>query len=494
MLNTPVATEAGGCLTLTVPGLEALGATAPGTTAAGLMEPDLTAPGFGAPGLRAPGFGAPGFGAPDLGAPGFGTPGLGAPGLGAPVLTATAVTPAILVETTCRLCGARLHRTLIDLGSLPLAGHAVPVGSVDDPRYQLHARVCDTCSLVQVGNVPGVEPISGRGSGLSEDFGIGGPDARRWFEGLRKRLRPDAGSLVIEVGCNDSGLLRQFQASGIRVLGIGVPGNAAEAGVPIELGPFNAETAMQVAVRHGCADLVIATDVLPRAHDLFDLAAALACILRPNGVLTLQVPHLLAVLQNGQFDAFRHDTHTYLSLQVLEHVLRSVGLRAFDAERVADHGGSLRVQACHLAGPHAVRPGVKAVRLAERSGEALYAGFGDRVAAARDEIGEFLRTRGSAGRRVVGYGAATRGAMLLNCCGITEREIVAIADADPARHGRLMPGSRIPIVALESVLADPPHDVMILPWPNLAQVLPKLMPLRQLGTQLWTLLPRIARV
>ena len=478
MLNTIVATGEGGCLALTVPDLTALVAT-PVAAAAAVMEPNLTVPGLGAPGL---------------GVPGSGVPGLGAPGLGAAVRTATAVTPAVLAEASCRLCGDRLHRTLIDLGSLPLAGHAVAVGSADDFRYRLHARVCDTCSLVQVDDVPGADPIAGRDSGLSEDSGIAGPDARRWFEGLRKRLRPDAGSLVIEVGCNDSGLLRQFQASGIRVLGIGTPGGAPEAGVPIETGPFNAETAMQVAVRHGCADLVIATEVLPRARDLFDLAAGLACILRPNGVLTLQVPHLLAVLQNAQFDAFRHDTYTYLSLQVLEHVLRSVGLRVFDAERVADHGGSIRVQACHLVGPHAVRPGVKAVRLAERSGEDRYAGFGDRVAAARAEIGGFLRTRSSAGRRVVGYGAAARGAMLLNGCGITGREIAMIADDDPSRFARLMPGSRIPIVALEGVLADPPDDVVILPWPNVAQVLPKLMPLRQLGTQLWTLLPRIARV
>ncbi|WP_428536909.1 class I SAM-dependent methyltransferase [Rhodopila sp.] len=403
----------------------------------------------------------------------------------------------MLTEPACRLCGARLHRTLIDLGSLPLAHRAVPVGSADDPCYRLHARVCDTCSLVQVDEMPEADPIAASEAGLSEHRAVAGPDARRLFESMRKRLRLDGGSLVIEVGGNDAGVLHQFQAAGIRVLGIG-PGSEGGTGVPIETGLFNAETAIQIAVRHGCADLVIANDALPRARDLFDLAAGLACILRPNGVLALQVPHLLAVLQKGQFDAFRHDIYSYLSLRVLEHLLRSVGLRVFDAERVADHGGSLRVQACHLVGPHAVRPGVKAVRLAEAagdvSGQELYAGFGDRVAAARADIRDFLETRRQAGRRVAGYGAATRGAMLLNCCAITRQEIGTIADGDPARWGRLMPGSRIPIVALDVLLADPPDDVVILPWPNVGQVLPTLLPLRQLGTQFWTLLPRVARV
>jgi len=409
--------------------------------------------------------------------------------------------PSTSTEPACRLCGARLHHTLIDLGSVPLAYRTIPTGSTDDQPYRLHARICDDCTLVQVEDVAEPEVVAAPEPHLSADFAIGKDEARRCFETMRKRLRLDAGSLVIEVGGNDGTLLRQFQDADIRVLRIESPANAAsaaEAGIPIEVGLFNAETAMQIAVRHGCADLVIANNVLPHARDLFDLAAGLACILRPNGVLTLQTPHLLSMLQKAQFDAFRHDAYTYLSLRVLEHVLRSVGLRVFDAERLPDHGGSLRVQACHVVGPHAARPGLKAVRLAEGAADVsrqdLYAGFSDRVAAAQDDIRGFLANRRSAGRRVAGYGAAVRGAMLLNCCGITRAEIAAIADPDPAKHGRLLPGSRIPIVPLEVLMADPPDDVIILPWPSVAEILLKLMPLRQLGTQLWTPIPRIARV
>jgi hypothetical protein len=403
-------------------------------------------------------------------------------------------------EPSCRLCGARLHHTLIDFGSLPLAYRTIPTGSTDDQPYPLHARICDNCSLVQVEAV--AEPKAITAPCLSSDFAIGRNEAKRCFESMRKRLRLDAGSLVIEVGCNDPTLLRKFQADGIRVLGIESPANGATAigpEFPTEIGPFNAETAMQIAVRHGCADLVIANNVLPQTRDLFDLAAGLACILRPNGILTLQMPHLLSMLEKSQFDAFRHDCYSYLSLRVLEHVLRSVGLRVFDAERLSDLGGSLRVQACHVVAPHAARPALKAVRLAEGSSsdisrQDLYTGFSDRVAAVQDDIRDFLQNRRSAGRRVVGYGAAVRGAMLLNCCGITRQEIATIADPDPARHGRLLPGSRIPIVPLEALMADPPDDVVILPWPSVTEIMLKLMPLRQFGTQFWTLIPHIARV
>ena len=419
--------------------------------------------------------------------------------LSAPVVT-TAPRPAEppQAEPACRLCGARLHHSLLDLGRVPLATHTIAPGSTDDQPYKLHARICDNCSLVQLQDTAAPDTITAPQPDLSADPIIGQNEARGWFDGMRKRLRLDAGSLVIEVGCHDGTLLRHFQAADIRVLGIKSPTTAAETGFPTATSPFNAETAMQIAVRYGCADLVIANNLLPHARDLFDLAAGLACILRPNGILALQMPHLLSILQTNQFDAFRHDCYSYLSLRVLENVLRSVGLRVFDAERLPDHGGSLRVLACHVIGPHATRPGLKATRLAEGYTDVgrheLYTGFSHRVAAAQHDIRDFLHNRTSAGRRVVGYGAAAGGAMLLNCCGITTREIATIADPDPGKHGRLLPGSRIPIVPLEALIANPPDDVVILPWPNLTEIVQQLMPLRALGTQFWTPIPRLARV
>jgi 2-polyprenyl-3-methyl-5-hydroxy-6-metoxy-1,4-benzoquinol methylase len=406
-----------------------------------------------------------------------------------------------LTEPACRLCGARLNRTLIDFGHLPLGNRTIAADAPNDQSYRLHARICDNCTLVQVADVGAPETIAAPRLYLSTRFATSLNKAKRNAEAMRKRHRLGAESLVIEVGSYDGTRLRHFQAAGIQVLGIEssptAVSAATEIGIPTVVGLFNTETAMEIAVRHGCADLVLANDVLPHAPDLFDFAAGLASILRPNGVLIVQVPHLLSLVQKMQFDAFRHDSYTYLSLRVLEHVLRSVGLRVFDAEQVPDHGGSLRAHACHVIAPHAARPGLKSVRLAEGFGEReqpdFYAGFSDRVAEARAEIQKFLRTRRVAGRRVAAYGVATRGNTLLNWCGITTDEIACVADPDPAKHGRLLPGSRIPIVPVEVLMDDPPDDVVILPWPNAAEAALELLPLRRRGTQLWTPVPRIAR-
>jgi hypothetical protein len=397
----------------------------------------------------------------------------------------------------CRLCGARLHRTLIDLGERPLANRTIAPDAADDQPHSLHVRICDNCTLVQLANAAPPEAAAAPRPHQPARSAACLIQARNYAETMRKRLRLGAGSLVIEIGCRDGTLLRPFQAAGIPVLGIAPAPNPAP-DIPIEIASFNTGTAMEVAVRRGCADLVVANDVLPYAPDLFDFAAGLACILRPNGMLSLQVPHLLSLVQTLQFDAFRHDACTYLSLRVLEHVLRSVGLRVFDAERLPEHGGLLQVHACHVAGPHTARPGLKVVRQVESFAELdrrdFYSGFSDRVALVRTEIRDFLRNRRAAGRRVAAYGAVTRGSMLLNSCGITTREIACVADPDPAKHGRLLPGCRIPIVPLEALMAERPDDIVILPWPEAAEIALELTPLRQLGIQFWTPIPQIARV
>jgi len=317
-------------------------------------------------------------------------------------MLATKPHPHTAAEPGCRLCGARLHRSLLDLGNLPLATRSRAAGEAD-ARYPLHVRLCDDCGLAQIPDAPPGVHAPPRPS-PSPCSGASASRAGRYAGVMRERFRLDTGSLVVEIGLNDGTLLPHLQAAGIPVLRI-----------PAEAADFNTETAMEAAVRHGCADIIVAHNVLPHAHDLFDFAAGLACILRPNGVLSLQFPHLLSLIQRLQFDAFRHDTYTYLSLPVAERLLRSVGLRLFDAERVPDEGGSLRLHACHAQSPHPTRHGLKVVRLAEalENGDqpALCAEFSDRVAVAREDIRTFLRVRREADRCVAAYGATARGTM-----------------------------------------------------------------------------------
>jgi len=411
----------------------------------------------------------------------------------------------ISLKTACRLCGAGLHRTLIDLGRTPLANRtlaAQELGGEHERAYPLLARVCDTCLLVQIQGAAPAEPTHGRHAFLSSRSALCLDHARRFATTMRQRLGLGSASLVIEVASNDGYLLRHFHAAGIPVLGIEPALNAAAAaqalGIPTEIGLFNAETAMSIAVRHGRADLVVADNVLPEVPDLFDFAAGFTGILQPKGVVTFQFPHVLSLIQRTQFDAFRHDRYAYLSLLVLERVLRSVGLRVFDAERLPDHGGSLHVYACHARGPYAARPALKAVRQAEAWASLDrpegYGGFDAKVEAAREDVRAFLRIRRAAGRRVAAYGAAARGNTLLNACGVTVEEIARVADPDPTKHGRFLPGSHIPIVAPESLAEDRPDDLIILPWPTAPEIAAGLLSVRQKGTQFWTMTPVIRRV
>ncbi|HVY15049.1 MAG TPA: class I SAM-dependent methyltransferase [Rhodopila sp.] len=404
-------------------------------------------------------------------------------------------------EPSCRLCGARLHQSLLDLGRVPLSNRTVTADEPDQ-SFPLHARICESCMLVQIPDVAAPAVLTPPAPFLSSRSPTAVEHARRFAETMCHRLSLDADSLVIEIGSNDGYLLRHFQAASVPVLGIeaaATPASVAnELGVPTETGYFCAETAMEIAVRHGRADLVVANNVLPHVPDLFDFAAGFAGILRPNGVLVLEVPHLQSLVQRLQFDAFRHDTYAYLSLQVVERILRSVALRVFDAERLTDHGGSLRIYACHAVSTHGARPGLKAVRQAEANArlhqQDFYADFNDRVATAREEVSRFIRLRAEAGRRVVAYGAAARGATLLNLCGVTANEIACVADADPDKQGRLLPGSRVPVVSCETLLDDPPDDLFILPWTHMAEISSRMQPLRQTGTQFWAAIPRLARV
>jgi hypothetical protein len=377
----------------------------------------------------------------------------------------------------CRLCGAPLHATLLDLGPQPIANRGLAAGETE-VLQTLHIRMCDHCGLAQTSHIP---------PGAVTDRAVAEPASRhgRYAETLRDRFRLGAESLAIGVSATESPLLSSLQAAGI-------PGFA------IDPAAFNTETAMKVAVERGCADVLVAHDVLPHAPDPFDFAAALACILRPHGVLSLQFPHLLSLLEGVQFDAFRHGTHWYLSLAVTERLLRSVGLRVFDAERLPDAGGSLRVLACHAHSPHPARHGLKAVRPVEAEAEAqrpaLYREFAGRVASARQEILGFLRNRRQAHRRVAACGATSRGMALLSNCGITTDDVAFAADADEELHGRWLAGCRIPVVPMEMLAQEAPDDIIILPWAAAAQFAVRLHPLRQAGTQLWRLLPRIERV
>jgi hypothetical protein len=408
----------------------------------------------------------------------------------------------------CRLCGADLVRSFADLGETPLAHLFITpedaVAGLDQP-YPLHARVCDSCLLVQVDDIA-IPAELAAATAAAARLPLP-PDrlelARRQVPLLLERYGLGGQSLVIGLGGPDHpSLLPGFLAAGVPVLGIDPDpdrsGLARQIGVPTEAVELNADTAMQVAAQHGRADLVLAHDALPRVGDLFGFAAGVTALLRPNGVAILEFPHLLNLVEAVQFDTIRHGYRSNLSLLVAERVLRAVGLRVFDAERLSVRGGTLRVYCCHVGAPFNVRPAAKTVRTLEQGigldKPAVYERFASQVAEVQRGLRRFLAERRESRRRVAAFGAGVRGNMLLNTCGVTSRDLICVADGDPAKIGRMLPGSHVPIVPVTALLAAPPDDLLILPAHRANEIAADLRELREAGTALWVAVPRISRV
>jgi SAM-dependent methyltransferase len=401
----------------------------------------------------------------------------------------------------CRLCGAALQRSLIDLGSTPLANcYVTPEEAARgaDRPYPLQVLVCDRCLLVQVGETVPPEAIFAADYAYFSSFSASWvAHAQRYATAMAARFDLGPGSLVAEVASNDGYLLQHFRAMDIPVLGIepaaGVAAAARRIGVRTEQMFFGVNTAEGLASCYGHADLIAANNVLAHVPDLPGFVAGFTALLRPEGVATFEFPHLLSLLDRVQFDTIYHEHFSYLSLLVVEHVLRDAGLRVFDVECLPTHGGSLRVFACHANASHAARPGLDAVRAQEAAAglhcPETYDSFGPKVARIQRVFCEFVASRHARGRSLAAYGAAAKGNTFLNSCGITASDVMCVADRNPEKQGKLLPGSHIPVVSPEALAAARPDDVLILPWNLADEVAAELASLRAGGTRLWVAVP-----
>jgi SAM-dependent methyltransferase len=410
-----------------------------------------------------------------------------------------------VTQLSCRLCGNALTHSFVDLGRTPLANAFVTPEQAAigvDRAYPLHARVCDVCLLVQVEEVVPADTIFSDYPYFSSYSSSWVEHARRYTASMINRFALNADSLAMEIASNDGYLLRHFRSAGIPVLGIEPAANVAAVargiGIPTEEAFFGVETAMRIGAEHGRADLVVANNVLAHVPDLFGFAAGFPAVLRPNGVATFEFPHLLNLIECLQFDTIYHEHYSYLSFLVVERVFRSVGLQVFDIERLETHGGSLRVFACHAGARFAIRPSVAAVRCQETAAGLdrvdHYDGFAARVSGVQQGFRAFLAECRQRGHRVAAYGAAAKGNTFLNSCGVGPSDILCVADRNPAKQGRLLPGSHVPIVTPEALMEAPPDDLLILPWNLASEITADLGPLRQAGTAFWTACPSMQRV
>ncbi len=404
-----------------------------------------------------------------------------------------------MTAPVCRLCGGGNLAGLVDLSAMPLANAYLTAEAVSqgrERRYPLRVRVCTACWLVQADAALTPDAIFSDYPYFASCSRSWVAHAARYAAEMVAMLGLDGRSLVIEAASNDGYLLQHFVSRGIPVLGIEPAANVAAAararGVQTETRFFDAAAGRELAARGLAADLLVANNVLAHVPDIMTFVSGFAPLLRPHGIVTFEFPHLLAMLRECQFDTIYHEHFSYLSLLVVERALCHAGLRAFDALPLATHGGSLRVFACHAGASWQPRPGLAAIRAQETAagmdGAACYTGFAARVSAATEAFSGFLAARHAAGRMVAAYGAAAKGNTFLNACGVGARDIAMVADRSPAKQGRLLPGSHIPVVTPEQMRAARPDDVVILPW-NLADEIAG--ELHGSGSKLWVAMPTL---
>ncbi|HEU0316488.1 MAG TPA: class I SAM-dependent methyltransferase [Solirubrobacteraceae bacterium] len=402
---------------------------------------------------------------------------------------------------TCRFCARPLEHVFADLGMSPLANSYLgpdQLGAME-PFYPLRAYVCSGCLLVQLEEFETPEHIFSDYAYFSSYSTTWLEHARDYVEQVTERFGLDGSSHVVEIASNDGYLLQYFHKRHIPVLGIEPAANVAklalQKGIPTLVEYFGVATAASLAP-DSAADLMIGNNVLAHVPDLNDFVAGMKILLKPTGVITMEFPHLLSLIEQNHWDTIYHEHFSYFSFHTVRDVFQAHGLRIFDVERLSTHGGSLRIYAAHSENegqPDAERPGeLLAVERAAGSDDlATYAGYARRVAADKMAILNFLIERKQAGQRLVGYGAPAKANTLLNYCGVGPEFIDYTCDLNPGKQGQFLPGTHIPIRAPEAIRRDRPDVVLILPWNLKEEIMEQLSYVREWGGQFATLTPEL---
>ena len=374
----------------------------------------------------------------------------------------------------CRLCGAELTRTFVDLGMSPLCESYVTAERLDEPEvfYPLNVQLCGECLLVQLpAYFPGEDIFSDYAyfSSYSDSWVA---HAKRYADEMVARLGLTPDSLVTEVASNDGYLLQHFNAAGIPVLGVEPAANVAEAarakGIRTVTHFLGADTGVSIAAEYGRANLVAANNVFAHVPDIRGFAAGLRALVKDSGVVTLEFPHLLRLIKWRQYDTIYHEHYSYLSLLTASRALETASLRVVDVDELSTHGGSLRVHArpAEVAGEPS--PRVKAVLDAEEAvglhTVAGHAGFAGEVLQIKSDLVEFLIDAAREGKSVAGYGAPGKGNTLLNHCGIRSDLLAYTVDRSLVKQGKFLPGTHVPIYAPERLAETKPDYILVLPW------------------------------
>jgi hypothetical protein len=413
------------------------------------------------------------------------------------VLTETAPAtdvPATAPALTCRLCGSAQLRSFVDLGATPPCELFLTERALERPEltYPLHVRVCEACLLAQLPPLITPEETFTEYAYFSSFSSSWVEHARRFVDAAVERLELGPPSFVVEVASNDGYLLQDVAQRGIRCLGIEPSVNVGEAarakGVPTLTAFLTPETGKQVRAEHGPADLVCLNNVYAHIPDVVGFTRGLRSLVADDGWVSIEVQHLLTLVERTQFDTIYHEHFQYYTVLTAQRALASSGLALVDVELLDTHGGSIRLWArpVEVAGEpsEAVRDVLRAEEAAGLHTATGHDGFASAVSRVRDDLVAFLVEARRAGKTVVGYGAPGKGNTLLNYCGIRPDLLCYTVDRNPYKHGRYTPGTRIPIAAPERITEDRPDYVLVLPWNLRTELTEQLSSIREWGGRL----------
>ena len=400
----------------------------------------------------------------------------------------------------CRFCDAPLSEVVVDLGSSPLANSYLTEERLQaaEKRYPLTVYRCTSCLLAQL-------PMFETPAEIFSDYAYFSSFSTSWLDHCRRytddmieRFELEPRHRIMEVASNDGYLLRFFVERGFPVLGIEPAANVAEAaeevGVPTQVDFFGTEVARKLVAEGITADLLIGNNVLAHVPDLNDFVQGLATLLSPDGVLTLELPHLVSLISGNQFDTIYHEHFSYFSMLAVDRIFAAHGLRIFDVEKLPTHGGSLRILAAH-GGQREVSPRATALLDEERKlgleHADYYRGFGEQVRETKRRLLEFLIEVKRAGQSVVGYGAPAKGNTLLNYCGIGTDFIDYTVDRSPHKQGHYLPGTRIPVHSPDRIRETRPDFVFILPWNLRDEIAEQMRDIRNWGGRFVVAIPEL---
>jgi 2-polyprenyl-3-methyl-5-hydroxy-6-metoxy-1,4-benzoquinol methylase len=406
------------------------------------------------------------------------------------------------VKPTCRHCGAELNQLLIDLGTAPPSNAYLSAAALDQPEYYfpLSVLVCNSCWLVQTRDFARADELFDADYAYFSSYSTSWlAHAENYVGAMVRRFGLNPSSHVVEVAANDGYLLQYVKQRGIPCLGIEPTRRTADAarakGIDIVEAFFGVDQAKELAAKGKSADLMIANNVLAHVPDINDFVGGFAALLKPDGVVTFEFPHLLNLIVETQFDTIYHEHFSYLSLSVVKRIVEKQGLEVFDVEEIPTHGGSLRVYVQRQGGGQAISPATS--KLLNREQEAglnspkAYQGFQQRSDRIKDNLLSFLIEARREGKRVAAYGAAAKGNTLMNYAGIRRDLVSFVVDRNPNKAGKYLPGSRIPIGGEAELKDAQPDYVLVLPWNLIGEIKSQLAYVAAWGGKLVTAVPSL---